>query len=73
MSSKQVYFLALMLATFVIASLAEPMPESVPEGAPEPEANAEAESEPEGYSGSASIGAHMLTFFISSLAYVLLK
>ena len=73
MGNRQIYFLALMLATFVVASLAEPLPESEPYPESEPEGEPETAARiPD--SGSASIyGGHVLTFFISSLAYVLLK
>ena len=72
MGNKQIYFLALMLATFVVASFAEPLPESEPESEPEGEPAYAGKRIPD--SGSASIyGAHALTLFISSLAYVLFK
>ena len=75
MRNRGIYLLALTLAWFSIAVFAEPLPESAPEPETEPETSAEPESgassEPE--NSALMVQGHILTAFISFLAYVLLK
>merc|ERR1712018_75240 len=76
MASTQFYLLSLIVAFLFLTVIAEPLPEgepeSVAESEPESQPEAGAASEPEGNSASVSQG-HIVTAFVSFLAYVLLK
>ena len=73
MGNKELQLFGLMMALFFIAVLADPLPESEPEGSANAEPESGANSEPEAENSAAMLRGHILTAFVSFLAYALLK
>ena len=72
MTRRIAYLFAIVLATFVVAILADPEPEGEPVAEAEPpSAAAEGSAEPENSANNISI--HILTVLASSIIYALLK
>ena len=74
MANTRLFFLSVLAAFLFAIVIAEPMPEGEPEGEPETGAEPEAGANAEPEKNSVSLAqAHILTAFVSFIAFVLLK